>query len=93
MQLAKVVGTVVATQKTESLNGIKLLIVQKLTDAYAPNGEPFVAIDATAQAGEGDVVLIEGGREAALGIAEWYNPADQAVIGIIDEVYTVTGKA
>lgn len=93
MQLAKVVGTVVATQKTESLNGIKLLIVQKLTDSQAPHGDPFVAIDATTQAGEGDLVLIEGGREAALGISESYNPADQAVIGIIDEVYTVTGKA
>lgn len=87
MQLAKVIGNVVATQKTESLTGIKLLIVQKLTSEQKPTGQPLIAIDATHQAGDGDLVFIEGGREAALGLKEWFNPADQAILGIVDQVH------
>jgi ethanolamine utilization protein EutN len=88
MQLARVIGKVVATQKTESLTGIKFLIVQKLTAKEEPTGKPLIAIDATHQAGEGDMVFIEGGREAALGLEDWFNPADQAILGIVDQVHT-----
>lgn len=86
MQLAKVIGTVVATQKTATLTGVKLMIVQKLTHDYQPSGEPFVAIDGTHQAGPDDIVLLEGGREAALAVSEWFNPADQAILAIVDVV-------
>lgn len=40
----------------------------------------------TVQAGEGDLVIYEGGREAALALKDWFNPADAAVIGIVDEI-------
>lgn len=93
MQLAKVIGTVVATAKVDSLKGVKLLFVQKVSPDGKPQGEPFVAIDATEQAGEGELVFVESGREAALGLPDWYNPADQGILGIVDEVYTVSGKA
>ena len=39
------------------------------------------------QAGPGDLVLWEGGREAALGLENWYNPSDATVMGIVDQVY------
>jgi ethanolamine utilization protein EutN len=86
MQLALVVGTVVASRKEESLKGIKLMIVQKVDHQRKPTGKPFIAIDATHQAGEGDLVFLESGREAALGLPEWFNPADQAILAIVDHV-------
>lgn len=90
MQLAKVIGNLVASQKVQSLEGIKLLIVQKISETGAAQGEPLIAIDATGQAGEGELVFIESGREAALGLPEWFNPADQAILGIVDRVHTTT---
>jgi len=92
MQLAKVLGNVVASQKVPSLVGIKLMIVQKISETGETQGAPFVAIDATAQAGEGDLVFLEGGREAALGLPDWFNPADQAILGIVDRVHTTNGS-
>lgn len=86
MQLARVIGQVVATRKAESLTGVKFLIVQKLDDQHQPVDTPFIAIDATHQAGEGDLVLLESGREAALGLERWFNPADQAILAIVDQV-------
>lgn len=93
MQLAKVLGTVVATAKVDSLKGVKLLFVQKVSAQGQATGDPFIAIDATEQAGEGELVFVESGREAALGLPDWYNPADQAILGIVDEVYTVSARA
>lgn len=88
MQLAKVTGQVVASHKVDSLVGVKLLIVQPLDSAHEPVGKPSIAVDATAQAGVGDQVLIEGGREAAVSIEPYFNPADQAILAIVDTVYT-----
>lgn len=83
MQVAKVIGTVVATQKTPGLAGVKLLIVQFLNDRQEPVGTPQVAGD-TVQAGEGDLVLVVGGREAAIALPDTFNPADYAIVGIVD---------
>ena len=46
MQLARVIGTVVATVKNPSLEGRKLLIVQSLNKDLMPQGKPLVAVDA-----------------------------------------------
>ena len=85
MKIGRVTGTVVSTMKLESLEGIKLLLVQPLDDDMQNSGNPIVACD-TVQAGSGDLVIYEGGREAALTLDNWYNPADSAVIGIIDQL-------
>ena len=85
MKIGKVTGTVVSTRKLESLEGIKLLLVQPLDENMENNGSSIVACD-TVQAGTGDIVIYEGGREAALALDNWYNPADAAVIGIIDQL-------
>lgn len=86
MQLATVIGSLVATQKTVGLEGIKLLIVQPLDRDRRPAGEPVVAADATAQAGPGELVFIIASREAALALPETFVPVDHAVVGIVDEV-------
>ena len=86
MQLAKVIGTVVATRKYTGLEGVKFLIVQPLSKQQRPEGEPVVAADATAQAGPGHLVFIIGVREAALALPVKFVPVDHAVVGIVDQV-------
>jgi len=83
MKLGEVIGTVVASHKVDSLEGVKLLYVQPLDENGKPAGEPVVACD-TVQAGVGDRVLFEGGREAALALPNWFNPSDASVMAIVD---------
>ncbi len=83
MQLGRVIGNVVSTQKDESFEGVKILLVQPLDENYRDAGEPIAAHD-TVQAGVGDVVLFEGGREAALALENWFNPSDAAIMAIVD---------
>lgn len=85
MYLAKVIGTVVASQKYAGLEGHKLLIVLPVDPSGAAVGEPHVAVDA-AQAGDGDLVTCVGSREAALALEPSFVPVDAAVIGIVDDV-------
>lgn len=86
MQLARVIGTLVATRKYQGLEGIKFLIVQPLDRNRQPDGEPIVAADGTAQAGPGELVFIIASREAALALPEKFVPVDHAIVGIVDEV-------
>lgn len=89
MQLATVIGTLVASHKVTGLEGVKLLIVQPLDRDQQPQGEPVVAADATAQAGPGELVFIIASREAALTLPETFVPVDHAIAGIVDEVDVV----
>lgn len=86
MHLARVIGTVVATQKYPGLEGIKLLLLQPLNKQQQPAGEPVVAADATAQAGPDELVFFIASREAALALPVTFVPVDHAVVGIVDEV-------
>lgn len=90
MHLARVIGTLVATQKVEGLQGVKLLIIQPLGKQQQPAGEPVVAADATAQAGPGELVFFVASREAALALPFTFVPVDHAIVGIVDDVNTVT---
>ena len=85
MKLGKVIGNVICTQKVESFQGVKLLLVQPLDESLKEVGEPVVACD-TVQAGIDDIVFYEGGREAALGLENWFNPSDLTIMGIVDQV-------
>lgn len=85
MQLARVLGTVVATVKHESLVGVRLLVVQPQDHAGRPDGDPIVACDPL-QAGEGELVQYIVGREAALALPVTYAPVDATVIAIVDAV-------
>ncbi|RKX76632.1 MAG: ethanolamine utilization protein EutN [Spirochaetes bacterium] len=85
MKLGKVIGTVVCDRKESSFEGVKLLLVQPLDEDLNEAGEPVVACD-TVQAGPGDTVVWEGGREAALGLKNWFNPSDATIMGIVDSV-------
>jgi len=85
MKIGIVTGSVVATRKVESLRGERLLLVQPLGDDGKPAGETVVACD-TCQAGPGDRVLYEGGREAAMALRHSFNPADAAIMSVIDDM-------
>jgi ethanolamine utilization protein EutN len=86
MRLARVIGTLVATQKAEGLEGIKLLIVQPLDKERQPIGQPEIAADGTAQAGPGELVFVIASREAALALPEPFTPVDLTITGIVDQV-------
>jgi ethanolamine utilization protein EutN len=92
VKLGKVVGRVVCTVKHESLHAEKLLLLQPLDEHLAPAGDAIVACD-TVQAGEGDTVYWEGSKEAAKALKNWYNPADAAIIAIVDAVNVAAGGA
>ena len=88
MHLARVIGTVVASQKYRGLAGIKLLIIQPLDKPPQPSGAPVVAADATAQAGPRELVPYTASREAALTLTVTFVPVDHAIVGIVDDVST-----
>jgi len=86
MIIAKVVGTVVATQKDPKYEGAKLLLVQPLTLRNEPMGDPVLAIDAVG-AGTGEKVLIvQEGRAANEALNKRQGPLDTAIVGIVDLV-------
>ena len=88
MQIARVVGTVVATQKNRKLEGAKLLLVQPLTLENEPRGTTLMAIDSVgAGVGEKVLVVIEG-KAAGQALGRKAAPVDAAIVGIVDAVET-----
>jgi microcompartment protein CcmK/EutM len=83
MQLARVIGTVVATMKNDSLQNRKLLVVQSLNKDLKPQGKPLVAVDA-AGAGVGELVIWCRGKEASFPFKREDTPTDCTIIGIVD---------
>lgn len=86
MQIGRVVGTVVSTQKNAKLDGAKLMLVQLLSLDDEPRGAAIMAIDSVgAGVGEKVLVVIEG-RAAGEALGKKAAPVDAAIMGIIDEV-------
>jgi ethanolamine utilization protein EutN len=86
MQIGKVVGTVVATQKNRKLEGAKLLLVQPLTLENEPRGAAVLAIDSVG-AGVGErVLIVMEGKAAGDALRRKAAAVDAAIIGIVDTV-------
>jgi ethanolamine utilization protein EutN len=86
MLIARVVGTVVSTQKNRKLEGAKLLLVQPLSLDGQPRGVTLLAIDSVgAGVGERVLVVIEG-KAAGAALGRKAAAVDAAIIGIVDEV-------
>ena len=91
MFLARVTGSVVATQKVASMTGRKLLTVEPLRvdpakrDRLVATGRTFVVVD-TVGAGQGEMVLIVQGSSARLTPETDKLPIDAAIVGIVDSV-------
>ncbi|NOZ61731.1 MAG: EutN/CcmL family microcompartment protein [Calditrichaeota bacterium] len=88
MIFAKVVGSVVATQKDENLYGMKLLLCKEVDHHGRPLDTYHVAVDAV-QAGEGDFVLLSYGSSARMTEMTRNAPIDAVVMAIIDDVQIV----
>jgi len=83
MQLARVIGEVVATIKDANLTGSKLLVLQPLAASGEDAGRTLVALDSVG-AGVGERVFFVRGREAAFPFYPAEPPTDAAIIGIVD---------
>jgi microcompartment protein CcmK/EutM len=83
MQLARVIGDVVATRKDENLSGMTLLVVQPLTPERQPAGRPLVAVDSIG-AGVGEEVFFVRGKEASFPFYPIEPPVDASIVGIVD---------
>ncbi len=83
MQLARVVGDVVATRKDGRLSGVPLLILQPISADGAVAGRAIVAADSVG-AGPGEVVFFVRGKEASVPFHPAEVPADAAIVAIVD---------
>lgn len=85
MKLARVIGSVVATKKVDSIQNLKILMIQPLNHLLKPTGEPLAALDPI-QAGPNDLVHYTLAREAAFALPNPNAPVDAAITGIVDQV-------
>jgi ethanolamine utilization protein EutN len=86
MLIARVIGEVVSTQKHESHDGQKIMLVQPLHLDGSNRGDAVVALDAV-DAGIGDrVLLVTEGFSAMTSVGRPQSPIDMAIVGVIDHV-------
>ena len=86
MQFARVIGTVVATQKHRKFEGAKLLLVQPLNMDDTPRGNALLAVDGVGAGVDEKVLVVLEGRAAGEALGRKGAPVDAAIIGIIDTV-------
>jgi len=89
MDIGRVIGTMVATQKDPSLQGMRLLIVQTLDHNEKEVGRPLIAVDIDYYAGHGDLVYMVTGGDAVNVSSKGPMPVDVAIVGVIDS-YTLS---
>lgn len=85
MYFARVIGTVWATRKDESLKGFKLQFLQPINAMRENVGEPIVAVD-TVGAGPGETVMYITAREAVIPLPVPMAPVDASIVGIVDRI-------
>ncbi len=87
MNLCKVLGTVVATEKLPVFEGRKILVVQPLDEHRQPMGRSYLAIDNISSAGKGDTVLVmnEGGG-VRMTLKDPNAPIRALIVGVVDSV-------
>jgi len=86
VQIARVVGTVVATQKNCKFEGAKLMLVQPVTVDDVPRGPTLLAVDSVGAGISERVLIVIEGRAAGEALGRKAAPVDAAIIGIIDRV-------
>jgi ethanolamine utilization protein EutN len=87
MNLCRVLGSVVATEKHPAFVGRKILMVQPLDETKQPMGTSFLAVDHISSAGKGDLVLVmnEGGGVRAI-LGDKTLPIRCLIVGVVDDV-------
>ena len=92
MQLARVIGDIVATRKEPAFEGLKLMVIQPLSPDGQDLGRPLVAVDSVG-AGVGERVFFVRGKEASFPFHPTEVPADAGIVGIIDHWTTIDGES
>ena len=90
MQLGKIIGTIVSSQKDEKLEGLKFHIVKAVDYDGKPTGGFVVAVDAMG-AGVGEIVLTAAGSAARLTPLTKDKPVDAVIMAIVD-IVEINGK-
>ena len=91
MYAARIIGTVVCTQKDPRMNSLKMQVVQPVNlNTFENEGKPSVAIDAVG-AGFGEMVLVVSGSSGRLTELTQNKPVDATIMAIIDYV-DIEGK-
>lgn len=85
MRFARVIGTVWATAKDPTMEGIPLRVIQPMDEHGADVGEPLVAGDRVSSR-EGDRVFFVQAREAAKAFPGKFLPLDATILAIVDDV-------
>ncbi len=91
MDIGRVIGTMVATTKDQTLQGMRLLVVQPLDHNENKVGRPLIAVDIDYAAGYGDLVYMVTGGDAVNVSPKGPMPVDVAIVGIIHS-YSLTEK-
>ena len=86
MQIARVIGTVVSTQKHRTFEGAKLLLVQPLNPDDSPRGAALLAVDGVGAGVHEKVLVVLEGRAAGEALGQKAAPVDAAVVGIVDTI-------
>jgi len=91
MYAARIIGTVVCTQKDPGMNSFKMQVVQPVNlVTFKDEGKPAVAIDAVG-AGNQEIVLVVAGSSARLTQLTQDKPVDATITAIVDFV-DIEGK-
>jgi len=86
MQIAKVIGTVVSTQKNRTFEGAKLMLVQPIDPDDQPRGHALLAVDGVGAGVNERVLVVLEGRAAGEALGKKAAPVDAAIVGIIDQI-------
>jgi ethanolamine utilization protein EutN len=86
MQIARVIGTVVSTQKHRKFEGAKLMLVQPLNMDDSPRGTALLAVDGVGAGVHEKVLVVLEGRAAGEALGRKAAPVDAAIVGIVDTV-------
>lgn len=86
MIIARVVGTVVSSQKAQKIEGIKLLLLEKIDPTTLEGKNDFVISMDSVGAGVGEIVFYVSGSSARYTHVTEGKPTDSAVIAIIDSI-------
>ena len=87
MLLGKVIGTIWATRKYETLKNYKMQFVQPLNAQYKKTGKPLIAVD-TIGAGPGEIIFYITAKEAVIPLDVDMAPVDASIVGIVDSIYS-----
>lgn len=90
MQIARVVGTVVSTKKS-NLHSLKIMLVRMIDlDTFQEKGAPVASVDVVG-AGVGEIVMVVAGSSSRQTELTDAKPVDNAIVAIIDRI-DVDGK-